>query len=182
MTFRHKAIYGQTGSGKTWLMKRRANLLLKHKQRVICWSGVGDREWPRGVRITDSVDELEAMLANPVNYKSFLMLDEAALLYDEIGGGKNHPTIAGLAMRGRHLGYTAYFATQYPTSMPRRTRINCGECFCFKLGDKKAAQQVWEDYGAPDYQGRPIYEQIVRFEKLQGFHIIPPDHLEAFTL
>ena len=182
MTFKHKAIYGQTGSGKTWLMKRRSALLIKHKQNVIAWSGVGDRDWPRGVKITNDADHLEEMLSNPKNYKSFLMLDEAALLYDEIAGGKNHPVIHGLAMRGRHMGYTAYFATQYPTSIPRRTRINCGECFCFKLGDKKSAQLVCDDYGAPTWKERPLHEYIVRLKKLQGFHIVPPDHLEDFTL
>lgn len=171
--FSHKAIYGQTGTGKSWLLKRRANLLLKHKQRVIAYSGVSDAGWPKGVKLAGDADTLENWLSDPKNYGAFIMIDEAAALYDEIGyAAKKHPILRGLLMRGRHKGYTVYLATQYPTSIPRRNRVNCQECFCFRLADSAAAQMVWKDYGCLNFEGRPLWESIVKLQNLEFFHLL----------
>lgn len=183
MSFRHKAIYGLTGTGKTWLLKRRAKALLKHKQRVLVYTGTGDTAFPQGARITTYPDQLEEWIADPKNYGSFIMMDEAAALYDEIGyNAGNHPEIRGLFMRGRHKGYTVYMATQYPNSIPRRNRINCMECYCFRLGDMKAAKQVHEDYGCPEIGGVPSYELILSAPKLHYVHYLPPDKFETGAL
>lgn len=161
-------------------MKRRAKSLLKHKQRVIVYTGTGDTEFPRGCKITTDPAQLEEWLSNPENYASFIMMDEAAALYDEIGwGASKYPELRGLFMRGRHKGYTVYMATQYPTSIPRRNRINCMECYCFRLGDRKAARQVWEDYGCPSIGGVPADELIMSMPKLQYVHLMPPDRFET---
>lgn len=183
MSFRHKAIYGLTGMGKTWLMKRRAAALLKHKQRVIVYTGTGDTEFPKGCQITTYPDQFEEWLADRDNFGSYIMMDEAAALYDEIGIQANkHPEIRGLFMRGRHKGYTVYMATQYPTSIPRRNRINCMECFSFRLGDMKSARQVWEDYGCLNINGKPAYEFILAAPKLKFVHFLPPDKISLQSL
>lgn len=172
MNFRHKAIYGMTGQGKSWLLKRISKGLLKYLQKVIVFSGVADHEgWPRGTKYTEDLDELEAWLLDPANFGAHVILDEAAILYAEVKE-KKHPTIYWLFMKGRHKGYTVYMATQYPTSVPRRNRINCAECYCFKLGDIEAAKQVWEDYGRPSYEGRPIWEIIQQLPKCTYLHIV----------
>lgn len=177
-TFRHKAIYGATGSGKTTLMKRRAAHLLKYKQQVLVYTGTGDISFPKGCKLTMDPDELEEWLKDPANYGAFIMLDEAAVLYDEVRSARKHPAVHGLFMRGRHKGYTCYIATQYPTSIPRRNRVNCSECFCFKLGDEESAKLVWMDYGRPDFGGRPAWETIMQQKPYEFLHIISPDHIE----
>ena len=111
------------------------------------------------------------------------MIDEAAALYDLIGrNAPKHPEIKGLFMRGRHKGYTAYMATQYPTSVPRSARINCMEAYCFRLGDRKAAMQVHEDYGCPNINSVPSYEYILQAPKLHFVHYLPPDQFSLGSL
>jgi len=74
------------------------------------------------------------------------MLDEGSILFEEARSAKTHPNIHRLFTAGRHRGYTAYIATQYPTSIPRKVRVNCAECFSFALGDEESAKLVWADY------------------------------------
>lgn len=164
-------------------MKRRAKALLKHKQRVLVYTGTGDTAFPGGCRVTTWPDQLEEWLADSKNFGSFIMMDEAAALYDEIGrNAPQHPEINGLFMRARHKGYTVYMATQYPNSVPRRARINCMEAYCFRLGDMKAAKQVHEDYGCPLINGRPSSEHILEMPKLHFVHYLPPDEFSLGNL
>lgn len=144
--FKHKAIYGATKQGKTWLMKRLGKVILKERQKLIVYSGVADNTWPAGCIYTEDVDELEAMLRNPENWGAHVMMDEAAVLYSE-ANKKDHEWVYWFYMKLRHKGFTGYLATQYPTSIPRRNRINCLECYCFRLGDEESAKMVWADYG-----------------------------------
>jgi hypothetical protein len=162
-------------------MKRRAAYLRRHKQQVLVWTGVADLDWPAGCRVTMEVDELEEWLKDKSNYGSFVFLDEAAILYDE-ATRKNHPTVHGLFMRGRHKGYTCYIATQYPTSIPRRNRINCAECYTFRLGDEESAKQVWGDYNRLSIEGKPLWQIIMQLPQLQCLHIISPETVELIQL
>lgn len=181
MSFRHKALYGQSGMGKTWLLKRQAALLRKHKQKVIVYSGVGDLNFAGGCKTTMSADQLEEWLAHPDNYKSFVMLDEGKILFYQIKE-KTHPNIYHLFMSGRHKGYTAYIATQYPTSIPPIVRVNCAETFCFRLGNQKSAKIVWEDNDCIDYGNEPLWSEILKLEKLQCFHIRQPQQVKLLQI
>ena len=160
--------------GKTWMMKRTAKSLLKYKQQVIVWTGGGDFEFPRGSKITTEADELEEWLGDPKYFGSHVMIDEAADLYDEIGyHAVNHENIRTLFRKGRHKGLTAYMATQYPNSVPKRNRTNCRECYCFKLGDAESARQVWKDYGCQSLEGVPVHEIILKLPPLKFLHFDP---------
>lgn len=183
MSFKHKAVYGITGSGKSWLLKRRAKALLGHKQRLLVYSGVCDNEWPRhaNLKLTFDVDRLEEWLGDAKNHGSFVMIDEGSILFDEVGKN-SHPILSRAFQVARHQGYTFWIASQFPTSIPRKVRLNCGEVYCFRLGDEKAAYEVYRDMGSPVHNGEPLFKAIVKLEKLQGFHIIPPAPPEAFIL
>ena len=181
MSFRHKAIYGQTGTGKTWLLKRIAKQLIKHKQKVIVYTASGDIDFPRGSKITACADTLEEWLGNPANYRAHVMLDEAAVLFEETRK-KTHPNIWNLFSMGRHKGYTGYAATQYPTSIPKKVRVNCAECYCFRLGDYQSARLVWEDYNRLDLDGKPAWKWIQEAPKLKALHFIQPDELSIKLL
>ena len=126
----HHAILGMTGTGKSWFLKRTAKPLLKHKQRVLVWSGVADPDWPKGCRVTFEFDELEEWLSDPEHFGSFIMLDEAADLFTDTSE-KTHPNIWRLARKGRHRGFSVLYATQYPVGLPRSVRSNCGNLRCF---------------------------------------------------
>ncbi len=180
--FRHKAIYGQTGSGKTWLLKRVAKSLLKHRSKVIVWTGVGDNDFPKGCKVTYSVDELEAWLGNKDNYGAHIMLDEASILIDDASSKKDYPNIHKLFQAGRHKGYTAYMATQYPTSVPRKWRVNCSECYCFLLGDEESAKLVWADYNRQSINGVPAWKLITSQKQLNAIHFIQPDTIKKIEL
>lgn len=181
MSFSHKAIYGATGSGKTYLLKKCAKQLKKYKQKVIVWSGVGDREFCAGVHYAHSIDDLEVMLANPDYYKSFVLLDEGSILFEETKVS-THPNIQRLFEMGRHKGYTAYIATQRPTAIPPRVRINCGECFCFRLSSKQAAALVYADYNHEEINGIPASEVILGLNKLECVHFRPPAKAEIMQI
>lgn len=181
MSFRHKAIYGQTGQGKTWLLKRIAKKLLKYKQKVLVYTASGDIGFPKGCKITADADTLEMWLGNPENFRSHVMLDEAAILFEETTK-KSHPNIWSLFIMGRHKGYTAYAATQYPTSIPKRVRVNCGECYCFRLGDYTSARLVWEDYNRLSLNGKPAWQAIQSMKQLKAIHFIQPDEISIKSL
>lgn len=182
MSFSHKAVYGCTGQGKSWLMKRLANRYKAHKQKILVYTGAGDFDgWPAGVPITTEPDQLEKWLIDPKNFRSFVFLDEITVLYEE-AKQKKHPEIYGLFMRGRHRGYTAFGATQYPTAMIRRNRVNCRECYCFRLGDEESAKLVWRDYGQPEIDGRPVWEIILELQKLEFLHFEPDGGVKKMCL
>lgn len=181
MEFRHKAIYGMTGMGKTWLMKRIATKLRKYKQKVIVYSGVGDLQWAKECKVTFHIDELERWLGDKENYGAHIMLDEARVLYSEMSR-KNHPNINNLFTMGRHKGYTAYVATQYPTSIPPAVRVNCPELYCFRLGSADHAKLVKNDYGDIAYKGQRVDRQILKLKKLEFFHIIQPEKISLMQL
>lgn len=171
MGFNHKAVYGMTTMGKTWLMKRLAAQYAKRKQQIIVYSGVGDfKGWPKAAKLTADVDELEALLRDQNNFGSFVFLDEITVLNEDTNKNK-HPIVNGIFMRGRHFGYTVFGATQYPTAMNRKSRVNCGECYCFKLGDEDSAKQVWNDYGRPNINNRPAWEEILKLNRLEFLHM-----------
>lgn len=181
--FRHKALYGITGCGKSWTLKRRAEALLRHKQRLLVYSGVCDTSWPkhRNLSLTFETDQLEEWLGDPKRYGSFVMIDEGSILFDEVKKD-SHPVLSRAFQTARHKGFTFYIATQFPTSIPRRVRLNCGEVYCFRLGDEAAAYEVYRDMGSPLYGGQPLHKAIVRLRKLQFFHIIPPEPPELMHL
>lgn len=179
--FSHKAIYGMTKMGKTWLLKRIAKKLIKYKQKVIVYTASGDISFPKGCKITACEDELEYWLGLPENYRSHVMLDEGASIFEETSR-KSHPNIWTLFRMGRHKGYTAYIATQYPTSIPRRVRVNCGECYCFRLGDEESAKLVHRDYNSMKINGIPIWKKIQGFDVCNGVHLIQPLDVQLFKL
>lgn len=181
MTFRHKAIYGVTGMGKTWLCKRIIAPILKHKQKVIVFPGNGDLSFPKGVKYYFDVDELEEALQNPENFGSFVFIDEAMSLYPMVNR-KKHPILYGATVRGRHLGYTFYFATQFPTSIPYFIRRNCAECYCFNLADHDSAETVYKDYARLTFNGEQLDRAILKLNKLEFFHIIHPLTVTKKTL
>lgn len=173
MTFSHKAVYGATTMGKSWLMKRLSNVYAKNKQQIIVYSGVGDFDgWARGAKMTTEVAVLEEWLNDPNNFQSFVFLDEITVLNDETKP-KKHPTVHGIFMRGRHRGFTCFGATQYPTAMQKRNRVNCMECYCFRLGDEDSAQLVWKDYGQKEVNGRPAWQEILDLKQLEFLHFMP---------
>jgi len=172
MGVNHKAVYGMTEHGKTWLSKRLAKQYKKRKQIILVYSGVGDLSgWSTTPnRMTSSVDRLEEMLNDPRNFGAFVFLDEITVLFEELSR-KKHKTLWGLFMKGRHKGYTIFGITQYPTAMPRRNRVNCSECYCFRLGDEESAKLVFKDYGSIKCDGVPIWQIIIRLQPLQFVHI-----------
>lgn len=181
MEFRHKAIWGMTTMGKTWLMKRIIAWLLKHKQKCIVYAGNGDYTFPKGCILTDDVDLLEEILNNPENFKAFVFIDEAANLYDQINK-KKHKLLTGATMRGRHKGYTFYFASQYPTSIPTYIRRGCAEVYCFRLADEDSADRVYRDCNSAHYNGQKIKDQILGLNKLEFFHYKAPNYIEKKEL
>jgi hypothetical protein len=181
MEFNHKAFYGMTKMGKTATMKKFAVGLRKDNQKVIVYSGNGDLSWPQGCQITMSVDGLEALLRKKENRHAHVFLDEARVLYKKMKPSK-HPYIDNLFTMGRHKGFTCYIATQYPTSIPPEARVNCGECYCFRLGSKAYAQIVCEDYGDLEYKGEKITKQILKLPELTFFHIVSPDTVKLKQL
>lgn len=160
----HWAIYGATGTGKSWGLKRTAKPLLKHKQQVLCWSGVGDPDWPRGVKLTFDEDELEKWLRDPEHFGAYVFLDEAADLFKDTKE-KTHPQIWRLARKGRHRGFTAFYATQYPTGLPPQVRTNCQNVRCFRLQNEDYAARVVRDYGLP----KSYLSKITELPKLHYF-------------
>lgn len=182
LTFRHKAVYGITGTGKTWFLKRQATQLLRNKQKVLVWTGTGESGWPRGCRVTCSVDELESWLSNPANFGAYVMLDEGAILFEETAKRKDYPAIHSLFLSGRHKGFTCYIATQQPTTIPKRVRFNCGDCFCFGLGDEDSAQLVWKDYNRLNVDGVPAWKIILKQKKLHFVHFRAPEQIKQMRL
>ena len=169
--FAHVAIYGMTKSGKSWLMKRLAARFLKYRQPVICYSGVADLDWPKGVKLTFDHDEFERWLADPENYGAHVLVDEATILFYHARSAVKYPNIFTLASAGRHKGHTAYFATQKPTRLDPMIRENCGELYCFRLRGAKSAHLVYEDFGEAHYNGVPIDKIILQQKKLEFVHI-----------
>ena len=181
MSFRHKAIYGQTGCGKTWLLKRIAKGLVGYKQKVLVFTASGDISFAKGCKITACEDTLEQWLGQRDNFGAHVMLDEASVLFDETRK-KTHPNIWNLFNMGRHKGFTGYVATQLPTHIPRKVRVNCQECYCFRLGDYEAARMVWADYNRLSYNGRPMWEAIQNLPDCKALHIIQPDKIAYKSL
>lgn len=181
MKFRHKAIYGMTDMGKTWLMKRIAVILRRNKQKVLVYSGVGDLDWPKGCKTTFDIDVFEKWLGQKENFGAHVFIDEGRVLYSEIGR-KTHRNINNLFTMGRHKGYTAYVATQYPTSIPPAVRVNCPELYCFRLGSAEHARLIKNDYGDINVNGERIDRLILRLDALQFFHVIQPNYVQLTTL
>lgn len=174
--FRHKSVFGYTGTGKTTVAKERAALYLRHKQQVIVYPGNGDTTWPNGVRYVWSPEELESVLNDPANYGAFVFLDEGAVLYDEVTR-KNHPTLNGLFMRGRHLGYTVWIITQYTTSIPRKVRVNCTERYLFGTANHDEAKMIWDDCNRISVDGVPLWQAIMRLNNFEYFRYIHPGEI-----
>ncbi len=172
MKFSHKTFYGMTEMGKTAAMKKIAAVLRKNKQKIIAYSGVGDLAWPG--KVTASVHELEDLLEDPKSAYAHVFLDEARVLYSRFKRLK-HPHIDNLFTMGRHKGFTVYCATQYPTSIPPAARVNCSECYCFRLGSADHAKIVYEDFGDMRFEGRRISGLILKLPQLEFFHLIKPD-------
>jgi hypothetical protein len=179
MLFRHKFVVGYTGMGKTHILKQRVKIYLKRKQIVIIYPGTGDTSFPKGVIYAYDAFELEALLNDPKNFGAFVIIDEGAALYGEVTR-KHHLTLYNLFMNGRHKGYTVWIATQYPTSIPPRVRINCGERFIFGIPDDAAADLIWKDCGRISWQDRPLKEEILKLKPRQFFHYIHPGQLQKF--
>lgn len=177
--FKHKAAYGYTGTGKSTLLKAFIKHYIRHRQQVIVYPGTGDTDFPKGVSFVWSADELEAALNSPENYGAFIILDEGAALYDEVSR-KEHPTVHGLFMRGRHKGYTVWIATQYPTSIPPRIRRNCAERYIFATADETDAQMIWKDCGRISYEGVPLWQAIMKLERFEYFRYVHPDQISKF--
>lgn len=192
MKFSHKVFYGMTEMGKTAVMKQIAASLRRQKQQVIVYSGVSDLDWPQGCTVTSSVDRLEQYLQAHVNMVSqwhkagrptgkkpphpHVFLDEARVLYARLKR-KDHPILDNLFTMGRHAGFTVYAATQYPTSIPPAARVNCSECFCFRLGSKDHAKIVYDDFGDLALNGEKISGLILKLPQLEFLHIVRPDHV-----
>ncbi|MCB9980777.1 MAG: hypothetical protein H6863_06560 [Rhodospirillales bacterium] len=178
--FRHKMSVGFTGMGKTFHAKQRIKRYLHYKQQVIVYPGTGDTSFPNGVRYAWDEDELEGLLNNPEYFGAFVILDECAALYGEVTR-KNHPTTYNLFMKGRHKGFTCWALTQYPTSIPPRVRINCGERFIFSIPDDAAADLIWKDCGRIDYNGVPLRDAILQLQPYEYFHYIHPGQITKYT-
>lgn len=163
--------------GKTHLMKQYAKVYRARKQQLIVFPGTGDMDFPKGTKFVFDADELEDALNNPANFGAFIMIDEGAILYEDVSR-KQHPMVAGLFMRGRHRGFTAWIATQYPTSIPPRVRINCGERFIFGIPDAKAAEAIWRDCGSIMWEGRPLKDAILELKPREFFRYVHPGYIE----
>ncbi len=174
--FRHKAVYGFTGTGKSTLVKAFTKTYRRRQQQVIVYPGTGDTAFPPGCKFAWSADELEALLANPENYGAFVILDEGAALYDEVTL-KKHPIVYGLFMRGRHLGYTCWIITQYPTSIPPRVRRNCTERYIFGTADEHDAQMIWQDCARISFEGKPLWQHIMQLKRYEFFRYIHPGEI-----
>lgn len=176
-TAAHRAVLGMTLMGKTWRLKRLVTQWLRWKQQVIVWSGVSDREWPGGALYTESPDELESWLNDPERYSSFIVLDEASNLFMETKEA-THPRIWRLAKEGRHYGFSAYFATQFPTGIPKRVRTNIAEADVFKLQNEDYAREIVGDFGLP----KAFVERILSLEPLHYWKIRPAEEPVLYTL
>ena len=176
MTFRHKTVFGYTGTGKTTLAKERVITYLKHHQSVIVFPGTGDTDWPKGVKFFWDADTLEEALQDPANFQSFIVLDECAVLYEEVTR-KNHPYLHGLFMRGRHDGYTVWALTQYTTSIPRKVRLNCTERYIFGTADEDDAMKIWKDCNKISYEGVPLWQAIMNLNRFEYFRYIHPNQI-----
>lgn len=163
-------------------MKRLAKRLALRKQKIIVYSGTGEDGFPSTARYTTDEDELERWLSMPENFRSFVMLDEAAVLVEDIYPKKDYKNIHQLFQKGRHKGYTNFMATQFPTSVPKKWRVNCGECFCFALGSEEDAKAVWADFNRLNFEGEPLWKVIMGLDKLEFLHITRPDKIEKLSL
>ena len=174
----HRAIYGGTVTGKTWLAKSVSHSLAAARQIIIVYSGCGDiytvpkgtsaadktRYWPPGALCTDDAQQLEDWLGDPENFGAHVFIDEASVLDDDVRGrAKAFPVLARFGQKGRHKGYTAYFITQYPTGLERRTRVNCPSAYVFRLGDLESGKLVCRDYGL-------TMEYAAKFSTLAQLH------------
>lgn len=176
----HTAIFGQTETGKTWLLKRRAKILTSASQRILVHSGTGDTDWPgreiprdRNWPLTQiffDAASFEEALANPDNYGSFVMVDEASVLFkQQATSAAGFPMIYNLGQMGRHYGYTCMFATQFPTALAHNVRVNCQRRYVFRLGSEDYATMVCKDAGI----SKQWASVIVTLPKLHFLELLP---------
>ena len=168
--FTHFAVYGMTGQGKSTIMKRVAESVLAKGKQVVVFNPTGE-EWPVGVVRVASVDQLEAVLGEIRRRRRWAMvlLDEARFLRLQVR--PHHEAVTNLGPMGRHYPVTFMVASQFPTGVDPALRWNCGECYCFRLANVEAAQEVWKIYNQQSINGRPVWEIILSLPKLTCVHL-----------
>lgn len=175
--FAHKAVYGMTTCGKTTLVKNRVKTYLKHKQQVIVYAGNGDHSFPRGVKYVYNPDELEAILADPAYFGAFIIIDEAANLFNRARSAKLYPRIFELTISGRHSGHTVWLISQFPTSIPKYLRRNCAERYLFMMADAEDADAIWRDCSKVKHDEKPLSDCLMEIPKY-AFYKFDRDTLE----
>lgn len=170
----HVVVYGMTQQGKGVLVKALARRWLFHSFRVLAYNPLAESDWPKGVRCVYTADQLEAVLQQQARTndrrKGMLVVDEAFLLKKQTRERK-HKLIPVLGNIGRHLGYSVWAMTQFPTAVDYALRLNCAECFCFALGGEKYAKMVWEDWNYPSIDGVPVWKIIQGLKPFECVHI-----------
>ena len=149
------------------MMKRIAKGLLSLSELVICYSGVADVTWPKGVKMFYDADAFEAALNDPKNFGAHVMIDESAILYDEARSRKNYPAINRIASAGRHKGFTCYFSTQHSKSIPPIVRNNCGEVYVFAVSGDDNAEHIEKFCSNVSVGGERMRDFIVRQKPLE---------------
>lgn len=167
--FAHKAVYGMTTCGKTTLVKERVKVYLKHKQQVIVFAGNGDHSFPPGVKYVYTPDELEAILSDPEYFGAFIIIDEAANLFSMARSNKKYPRIYQLTISGRHSGHTVWLISQFPNSIPKYLRRNCGERYLFMMADYEDAEELWKDCSKVSYDGKRLSDCLLEIPKYSYF-------------
>ena len=167
--FSHKAVYGLTTCGKTTLVKKRAEIYLQKKQQVIVYAGNGDHSFPKGVLYVYTPDELEFILNSEEYQGAFIIIDEAANLFNRARSPAKYPSIYELTISGRHNGFTVWLISQFPTSIPKYLRRNTGERYLFMQADADDAKAIWEDCSKISYEGRPLKDCLLEIPKYAFF-------------
>lgn len=167
--FSHYALYGMSGMGKSLTAKGIAAHLAANRQRMIVFNPNCEEGWPKGTLQASNADQLEALLADPVNRGAYVFVDEARTL--RMTQKPHHIHIRDLGTTGRHRGHTVFAISQFVTGMDTALRWNCGRCYCFRLANVEHAKAVWLTYNQPMWNGRPAWEAILKLSRLHCFYL-----------
>lgn len=134
-------------SGKSWSVKRTLPGLVKAGVPVLAYSGVQDDDLRKVSKAyTQYVDEFETILEAWRGRRSFVVIDEAPILFDQISPG-SHPLTYNLAASGRHAGFSVRIISQSPTRLPPFVRDNLHSLDVFCLQNEDQSKAIVGDRG-----------------------------------